>query len=75
MSWKPTVLRCAYVFAVATILVLVPADFSPSRGLTERSACGADGACAPEAGSVCMGDGLVLYDYSRQQGDPEMPGN
>lgn len=74
MSWKPTVLRCAYVSAVTTILVLVPADFSPSRGLTQRGACGADGACAREAGSVCAGDGQVLYDYYLQR-DPDFPGN
>lgn len=63
MSWKPTVLRCAYVLAAATILVLVPAEFSPSEGLTERNACGAEGACAKEAGSVCAGDGQVRYGY------------
>ena len=63
MSWKSKVLRCASVVAAATILVLVPADFSPSEGLAERNACGAEGACAREAGSVCMGDGLVRYDF------------
>ncbi|MGD8699050.1 MAG: hypothetical protein PVJ43_07150 [Gemmatimonadales bacterium] len=63
MSWKSKVLRCASVVAAATVLVLVPAEFSPSDGLAERNACGAQGACAREAGSVCAGDGLVRYGY------------
>ena len=63
MSWKSKVLRCACVVAAATILVLVPAEFSPSDGLAERNACGAQDACAREAGSVCAGGGLVRYGY------------
>ncbi|MGD8866855.1 MAG: hypothetical protein PVI01_04480 [Gemmatimonadales bacterium] len=63
MSWKSKVLRCACVAAATTILVLVPAEFSPSDGLAARDACGAEGACAREAGSVCMGDGVVRYNF------------
>jgi hypothetical protein len=63
MSWKSKVLRCACVVAATTILVLVPAEFSPSDGLAERNACGAVGACTREAGSVCAGDGVVRYGY------------
>lgn len=63
MSWKSKVLRCACVVAATTILVLVPAQFSPSEGLAERDACGAQGACTREAGSVCAGNGVVRYGY------------
>lgn len=63
MSWKSKVLRCASVVAAATILVLVPAKLSPSKGLAERNACGAQDACAREAGSVCAGGGEVRYGY------------
>lgn len=63
MSLKSKVLRCACVVAATTILVLVPAEFSPSQGLAERSACGAEGACVREAGSVCAGGGLVRYNF------------
>ncbi len=63
MSWKSKVLRCACVVAAATTLVLVPAEFSPSQGLAERNACAADEACKREAGSVCMGGGVIRYDY------------
>lgn len=70
METRTTHRRWTRILSVVALLSLTPLALSPLGRVEENRACGAGDQCVREAGSVCIGDGQVLWDhYLKQDSD------